>query len=68
MSADELDADKIAENAMKPQSASGDTGSVTQHSISDQIMADKYKRSKEAGSNGNFGLRFGRFVPPGANG
>ena len=45
--ADELD-NTIRENASGPKRASGDTGSVEQHSIKDQIKADKYLAGKGA--------------------
>lgn len=60
--------DTILENAQGPAAASGDSGSVTQHSLQDQIAADRYLASKAAAasSTGNRGLRFNRIVPPGA--
>lgn len=42
--------DKIKENAEGPAEARGDSGSVRQHSLADQIEADKYLASKEAAS------------------
>jgi hypothetical protein len=57
---------KIEENALGPKSASGDAGSITQHSLAEQIAADKYLSSKTASSSVGGGLRFGRIVPPGA--
>jgi len=38
----------IRENAAGPKRASGDSGSVEQHSLSDQIAADKHLASKQA--------------------
>ncbi len=63
--ADELD-DKIRENAEGPAKASGDSGSVEQHKLSDQIEADRYLNSKKAAKNKNRGLRLNKLVPPGA--
>jgi hypothetical protein len=57
--------DAIAENAKGPASASGDSGSMSQHSIQDQIAADRYLASKRAARTGFGGLRFVKFVPPG---
>ena len=44
---EELD-NSIKENAAGPRKASGDSGSVEQHSLADQIAADKYLESKQA--------------------
>ncbi len=58
--------DAIEENAVGPKSASGDTGSVTQHPLPDQIEADKYTKAKNATRAGNgLGIRYVKFVPPG---
>ena len=38
----------IEENAVGPASASGDSGSVTQHKLTDQIAADRSIKSKTA--------------------
>lgn len=64
--ADELD-DTIEKNAKGPAKASGDTGSVEQHPLPDQIEADKYLASKEAAKSKKRGLRFSKLVPPGAD-
>ena len=45
--AEELDS-TIRQNAAGPKRASGDAGSVEQHSLSEQIEADKYLAGKEA--------------------
>jgi len=58
--------DAIESNATGPASASGDGQSVTQHSLADQILADKYLRSKSAtDTHADRGLKFNKFVPPG---
>jgi len=62
---DELD-DAIRENAQGPAKAAGDSGSVEQHKLPDQIAADKYLASKEAAKSKTRGLRFNKLVPPGA--
>ena len=38
----------IQQNAAGPRKASGDSGSVEQHPLADQIAADKYLESKKA--------------------
>lgn len=60
--------DTILENASGPAEASGDSGSVKQHSLRDQIEADRYLASKAAAANATHrGLRFNKIVPPGAD-
>ena len=56
----------IRENAQQPAKASGDSGSVEQHSLSEQIEADRYLASKEATRSKRLGLRITKIVPPGA--
>jgi hypothetical protein len=56
----------IRENAQGPAKASGDSGSVEQHSLQDQIEADKYLASKQAAKQKHRGLRFSKLVPPSA--
>ncbi len=56
----------IRENAKGPAKASGDAGSVEQHSLKDQIEADRYLASKEAAKSKRRGLIFNKLVPPGA--
>mgnify|MGYP000129695451 FL=1 len=55
----------IRENAAGPKRAQGDSGSVEQHSLADQIEADRYLASKEAVKKPTKGLRFTKLVPPG---
>ncbi|KAA0219130.1 MAG: hypothetical protein KJ057_12950 [Phycisphaerae bacterium] len=54
----------ITENAQGPKRASGDSGSVEQHPLTEQIEADRYLSSKEAAKKG-LGVRMTRVVPPG---
>lgn len=63
---DELD-DTIRENAQGPAKASGDAGSMEQHSLSEQIAADRYLQSKQAVRSKGLGLRITKIVPPGSN-
>jgi len=62
---DELDA-TIRQNAEGPAKVSGDAGSVEQHSLADQIAADRYLQAKAATRAKRQGLRFSKLVPPGA--
>jgi len=57
--------DTIRENASGPKRAQGDSGSVEQHDLKDQIEADRYLSSKEAAKKG-LGVRMTKVVPPGA--
>ena len=63
--ADELDT-SIRENASGPRKASGDSGSIEQHPLREQIEADRYLNSKQAVKNG-LGIRKTKLVPPGAS-
>jgi hypothetical protein len=57
----------IEENAQGPQSARGDVGEVRQHSLKDQIEADRYLASREARSKPHKAIRSAKLVPPGAD-
>ena len=59
--------DTIRENAQGPAKASGDSGSMEQHKLPDQIAADKYFASKAAAKSKSRGLVFNKLVPPGAD-
>lgn len=60
--------DAIRENASGPKKAAGDSGSMEQHPLSDQIEADRYLRSSQATKKGKgLGLRFVKLIPPGAD-
>jgi len=56
---------RIEENASGPKKAAGDSGSIEQHSLADQIAADKYLQSKKALRSRSLGVRFTKLVPPG---
>jgi hypothetical protein len=56
----------IRDNAAGPAKASGDSGSMEQHSLADQIETDRYLASKQAAKTKHRGLRLSRIVPPGA--
>jgi len=55
----------IRENAAGPKRASGDSGSVEQHSLADQIAADKHLASKQAATGKGLGIRKVKLSPPG---
>ena len=57
---------KISENASGPRRASGDAASVEQHSLPDQIAADKYLQSRTASRKAGLGVKFNKLVPPGS--
>lgn len=59
--------DAIEENAKGPAKASGDSGSVEQHPLPDQIAADRYLASKSATQRKGLGATFKKLVPPGAD-
>jgi hypothetical protein len=65
MSENEIDK-SIKENAKGPKSVDIDGQKVEQHSIDDQIEADRYLNSKKAFKGKNWGLKKGKFIPPGA--
>ncbi|HRS71443.1 MAG TPA: hypothetical protein P5175_06285 [Anaerohalosphaeraceae bacterium] len=55
----------IKDNAAGPKSASGDAGSVEQHSLPDQIAADKHLQSKQAMSSKGLGIKLVKLSPSG---
>ena len=57
----------IRENAEGPAKVSTDAGTVEQHSLTDQIAADRYLASKKGLKSKRRGLRFDKLVPPGAS-
>lgn len=62
------DLDKtIRRNAKGPKRAAGDSGSMEQHDLKDQIEADRYLNSKEAVKSRGLGIRMTKLVPPGAS-
>ena len=58
----------IRDNAAGPAKATGDSGSVEQHPLKDQIEADRYLASKAAAKSPAKALRLTRLTPPGAEG
>jgi len=57
--------DTIHTNAGGPRRSKGDSSEMEQHSLPDQIAADRYLRSKKASKTKGLGIRFAKFVPPG---
>ena len=57
----------IRDNAQGPSEASGDSGSMKQHSLREQIEADRYLNAKEAAKSKRLGIRTTKLVPPGAS-
>lgn len=64
--ADDLDS-TIRENAQGPAKASGDAGSMEQHSLADQIEADRYLAAKKAARSKGLGIGLKKLVPPGTD-
>ena len=64
--ADDFD-QTIRENAQGPAEAHGDSGGIKQHSLPDQIEADRFLASKQAMKSKARGLRFTKIRPPGAS-
>ena len=62
--ADDLD-NQIGENAAGPRKAAGDSGSMEQHSLPDQIAADKYLESKKASRAKGLGIKLAKISPGG---
>jgi len=55
----------IADNAGGPRKATGDSGSIEQHSLKDQIEADKYLQSKKAAGSKGLGIKMAKISPGG---
>lgn len=56
----------LRDAASQPAKASVDGQSVEQHSLKDQIEADRYLASKDAARKPGFGVKFAKLVPPGS--
>ena len=57
---------QIRDNAAGPKKATGDSGSVEQHPLTEQIAADRYLASKKAARSRGLGIRMSKLVPPGS--
>ena len=53
----------IEENATGPRKATGDSGSIEQHSLPDQIAAAKFSASKEAAQAKGLGIKLAKISP-----
>ena len=58
-------ADRIANTAVSPKRAKSDEGEFEQHSIPDQIAADRYCRSLAASKSPRRAVRLTKFVSGG---
>ena len=58
--------DAILENAKGPKRVQGDSGSVEQHSLKDQIEAERFLQSKKATQGTGLGIRLFKISPDGA--
>jgi len=58
--------EQIRENAAGPKRAKGDSAEVEQHSLPDQIAADKYLASKQASRKKGLGIALKKLYPPGS--
>jgi len=58
--------ESIRDNAAGPAEAHGDAGGMKQHSLKDQIEADRYLASKRAMQKKRRGIRLSKITPPGA--
>ena len=58
--------DAILENAKGPKRVQGDSGSVEQHSLKDQIEAERFLQSKKATQGQGFPVRLFKISPDGA--
>ena len=63
--AENLD-EQIRDNAAGPKRAKGDSVEVEQHSLPDQIAADKYLASKQASRKKGLGIALKKLSPPGS--
>jgi hypothetical protein len=58
---------EIRRNAKAPKRVKGDSGEVEQHSLAEQIEADRYLESKKASRARGLGIRRTKMIPPGAD-
>ena len=58
--------ESIEANATAPKKVSGDSGSVEQHGLPDQIAAEKFLQSKKATRTKGLGIRLQKISPGGA--
>ena len=58
--------DPIAESAAGPQHITIDGRSTSEHALSEQIAADKYRRANAASGRRGFGIQVAKLIPHGA--
>lgn len=59
--------DTIQQNAKGPKRAKGDSAEMEQHSLADQVAADRYLQSKKAARKKGLGIATKKLVPPGTD-
>jgi hypothetical protein len=59
--------DNIRQNAAGPKRAKGDSAEMEQHSLPDQIAADRYLEGKKATRSKGLGIPLKKLVPPGTD-
>lgn len=64
--ADDLE-QNIRDNAAGPKRAKGDSAEMEQHSLPDQIAADRYLEGKKATRAKGLGIATKKLVPPGTD-
>lgn len=64
--ADDLE-QTILDNAQGPAKATGDSGSMEQHPLPEQVAADRYLQSKKATRRKGLGIGLKKLVPPGTD-
>lgn len=57
--------DALRENALGPKRAQGDSGSIEQHPLADQLEVIRYLKGQQATGAGGVGPRFTKMIPPG---
>ena len=55
----------ITENAQGPKKVTGDAGSVEQHSLKDQIEAEKFTQAQKAAAQPGLGIKLLKIQPGG---
>lgn len=57
----------LRDNAAGPKRAKGDSVEMEQHSLPDQIAADRYLAGKKASRSKGLGIPLKKLVPPGTD-
>lgn len=63
--ADTTLSDEVQATALKSSKIVVDGQEIQRRSVDEVIKADAYVKGQSAASNGRFGLRFSRIIPPG---